>query len=275
MKKISFSIITPTYNRLESGYLETCIKSIQSQVGNNFDFEHIIVNDASSDDTRRWLKEATNKYKNLRIINHRSNQNTAASYMDGLLIARNDYIIFIDDDDMLPSNSLETRSNFALENPGVDWFYGKARWIDEIGRPLKVTYQSTLPEDMLYERALIKNYIHNGTPSIKKSALEGFSWPDWLTKRQDYFLWLELLRPSNNLRVGFIDEFIFTYRVHQGAFTTSWQDSKEISKEMDSLGYRMKKEFHSEGLANLAMIANDQYYEIRKLKKKIEELETT
>lgn len=268
MKKISFSIITPTYNRLKSGFLEQCIKSVQQQEGNSFTFEHIIINDASTDDTKDWLETASKNMDNLVVINHTARCDTAAGYADGLGAAKNEYIIFMDDDDLLPIRSLKIRAQFIIDNPKLDWFYGKADWINETGKSIDVKYQSTFPKDLLYERALIKNFIHNGTPTIKRTALNGISWPSWLTKRQDYFLWLELLKPSLKLTVGFIDKVIFTYRIHQNAFTTSWQEEDEIKKFIDDLGYRIKKEYHSESLANMASIANEQLYEIRRLKKK-------
>jgi teichuronic acid biosynthesis glycosyltransferase TuaG len=274
MKKISFSVITPTYNRLKSGFLEECINSIQKQNGSNFTFEHIIVNDASTDGTAEWLEKAAKSRKNIVVINHEHNGDTAVSYMDGLKKAKNDYIIFIDDDDSLPLNSLEIRAEYALKYPKTDWFYGKAQWVDERGDAIPVTFQSSLPENNLYERALIQNFIHNGTPTMKRDALAGFSWPDWLTKRQDYFLWLELLKPSRHLSVGFIDKVILTYRVHKDAFTTSWQNDKEVAKFMDDLGFRLKKEYHSESLANMSAIANSQRLEIRRLKREITKLQT-
>ncbi|MEI7616437.1 MAG: glycosyltransferase [Actinomycetota bacterium] len=267
MKKVSFSIITPTYNRLKSGYLEKCIKSVQQQSGDNFTFQHIIIDDASTDMTSDYLNKAKGKYLNLITITNKTNKGTGCNYKIGLASATNDYVIFMDDDDMLPPNSLKTRAKYITENPDVDWFYGKAKWINETGKFIPVTYQSKFPDDHFYERLIIKNFIHNGTPTISRKALEDITWPSWLDRTQDYFLWLELSKPEKKLNVGFIDDYIFTYRVHQNAYTYRWERNHELTKYKDESHVKIKKTLHSDSLSFFATTIKEYMDEIKKLKK--------
>ena len=61
---MKFSIITPNHNG--ANYIEACIKSVLSQ---NVDFEHIIIDDCSTDSSLEILK----KYPHLRIISENDN----------------------------------------------------------------------------------------------------------------------------------------------------------------------------------------------------------
>jgi len=274
MNKIKFSIITPTFNRLESGFLELCIESVQNQIGNNFEFEHIIINDASTDNTNTWLKEACKNYDNLVLFSNKKNIGVAKNFELGIKCAKNDYLIILEDDDLLPLDSLRLRANYAQSNPNTDWFYGKGEWIDCAGNNVPVTFQSEFPADHIYERALIRNLIHGGTPTIKRSAASLVKWPEWLTRSQDYYFWLELLKPENKLTVGFIDQTLYIYRRHGGSFSNTYETNAELGREKWLITEELKRKSHPESLSFMAVEARRYQYQVGRLESKLQKLES-
>lgn len=91
---ILFSVIVPVYNVEE--YLNQCIDSILEQSFSNF--ELILVNDGSTDNSLSICSEYKNRDERVVLIN-KKNEGLSASRNRGLLEAKGDYIIFVDSDD--------------------------------------------------------------------------------------------------------------------------------------------------------------------------------
>lgn len=267
MNNISFSIITPTHNRLASGFLEKCIISVQQQKSPNIDIEHIIIDDGSTDGTNEYLSTISKKYQNIRVIINEKPLGTARSYKAGIEAAANDFVTFLDDDDKLPKGSLQKRAAYILENPDIDWFVGRARWIDGRGNLIKASKRGEPPVEHQYETLLYNNYIHGGTPVVKRSCFGKIIWPDWLTRSQDYYMWLELARPQNHFKLGFLNEFVYSYRRHDEQFTFKFINDKQIWEEKWLLNERIKQELHPNDLAYLAVIARKLDYRNKQLER--------
>ena len=106
---MKFSIIVPTFNREE--YIIKCIDSVLDQTYDNF--ELIIVDDGSTDNTENLVK----KYQDKRI-KYFKNENHGIGYSRnfGLNKAKGDYIFFLDSDDYLEENMLEEVSKEIKQN---------------------------------------------------------------------------------------------------------------------------------------------------------------
>ena len=106
------SVILPVYNGEK--HLSECIESILSQTFQ--DFEFIIVDDASTDNTPQLLKEYAKKDTRIKIVTHSINQkqtvaaNTACKYAKGKYIAR------MDADDIALPNRFIKQVTFLEEN---------------------------------------------------------------------------------------------------------------------------------------------------------------
>lgn len=96
------SIILPTYNREKD--LCDIVNSVLTQ--SYINFEIIIINDGSSDNTASHLEMIKQKDSRIIIIN-KNNEGVSSSRNEGLKIARGEFIFFIDDDDEIPVNYLE------------------------------------------------------------------------------------------------------------------------------------------------------------------------
>ena len=100
MKKNSLSIVITTFNRCEK--LKKLIKSII--IPRSLNYEIIIINDGSEDDTRKFLDKYKRK-KNFILINQ-ENLGRSASLMKGIKVASKEYTMIMDDDDYFLKGSL-------------------------------------------------------------------------------------------------------------------------------------------------------------------------
>ena len=96
------SVIIPAYNAEK--YLEECLNSVLTQTYQ--DVELVIVNDGSTDGTKRILDTYVAKYSNIKVINT-ANGGVSRARNIGLDNASGEYIMFLDSDDLLVANAVE------------------------------------------------------------------------------------------------------------------------------------------------------------------------
>lgn len=109
---IKFSIIMPGYN--VENYIERAVNSVLNQSEN--DFELIIVNDGSTDNT----KEICNNFKDKRIkVIHKKNGGLSDARNEGVKKATGKYIIFVDSDDYWDKDLLKEITKSLDNNPDV------------------------------------------------------------------------------------------------------------------------------------------------------------
>lgn len=97
------SMILPAYNVAD--YIDDCLESITTQDIPASEYEIIVVNDGSTDDTLQHIENFAKKYSNIKIINQK-NKGQAAARNRGLEIASGEYLWFIDSDDSICPNCI-------------------------------------------------------------------------------------------------------------------------------------------------------------------------
>lgn len=121
------SVIIPTFNREK--LLQRAINSVLKQ---DFkDWELIIVDDGSSDNTFDLVNSYLMICENIRFIKH-SNRKLPLSLNAGILLSVGKYICFLGSDDEYKSSYIKERVKFMNENPNVDLIHGGA---EIIGNP--------------------------------------------------------------------------------------------------------------------------------------------
>lgn len=110
------SVIIPTRNRVK-----LLSRSVASVLGQSYqNLELIVVNDASTDDSREVLAAMTDP--RLRIINHATNKGAAAARNVGISMARGEFIAFQDDDDVWLVHKLERQvAALRTKSQQPDW----------------------------------------------------------------------------------------------------------------------------------------------------------
>ncbi|MDD5596473.1 MAG: glycosyltransferase [Victivallaceae bacterium] len=122
------SIIVPIYNCEK--YIRQCIASVVSQ--SFADWELILVDDGSTDDSRSICEEYAEKNPQIKIFTQ-SNQGPGAARNTGLIKACGEYLIFLDSDDYLNTNCLSGIKDTIYGKPGSDIILGRVLLVSETG----------------------------------------------------------------------------------------------------------------------------------------------
>lgn len=105
---MDLSIIIPVYNA--SNYIEKCLDSVVNQ-NTRYKYEVIVINDGSTDDTLSKLS----KYEGINVISI-ENRGIAGARNEGIDNAKGMYFMFVDSDDVLASDAIETLLKSAYKN---------------------------------------------------------------------------------------------------------------------------------------------------------------
>jgi len=116
-----FTVIITTFNRRK--VIEKAIDSVLEQLFN--DWECIIVDDGSTDDTYSIAMKYCQKYVNIKYI-YQSNRGPGLAKNMGILAASGIFITFLDSDDEYMPNHLEYQRKVLISYPDTDFLHSKA-----------------------------------------------------------------------------------------------------------------------------------------------------
>ncbi len=108
---IDLSIIVPVYNTAK--YIEQCINSLISQK-TNYTYEIIFVNDGSTDNSLKILKEYEKKFKIIKVLNQK-NIGAGGARNLGINNSKGEYLSFVDSDDYVSELYVDTLLNIAYK----------------------------------------------------------------------------------------------------------------------------------------------------------------
>lgn len=130
---MQLSIVVPIYNVEQ--YLRECLESLYKIV--KIDYEIILVNDGSKDNSREIMEEFYNLYPDKTVIVDKENGGLSSARNAGMRVAKGDYISFIDSDDFI---DVDEYTKFFLEGAEekLDVMVGNMRYYtpEKTGFPL-------------------------------------------------------------------------------------------------------------------------------------------
>lgn len=182
------SVIIPAYNAAQT--ITETIASVRQQTID--DWELIVVNDGSTDDTLEVLK--TIQDSRLTIISM-ANSGVAQARNLGLSRATGEYIAFLDADDLWVADKLELQLEALAANPQAVVAYSWTCFADE--QKSGYVYHASASykyEGNVYPRLLIADFIHSGSNTlIRKQALDTVGGFDSdCNGCEDWDMWLRL-----------------------------------------------------------------------------------
>ena len=271
MSKVS--VIIPTYNR--ESFISEAIQSVLDQTYK--DFEIIVVNDGSIDNTIEVLERFKNKIK---VINQ-SNSERAVSRNNGVKNSSGEYIALLDSDDLWIEDKLQKQVEVLDKMKDIILTYGQSYRINEKGKKIKIAKRQTKGfSGNVFENLLYRNFIVSATPMIRREYFEQTS--GFQTKYIPYEDWEFWIRFSLFGKFYFLDEPLAYYRIHpeqsvkiasaekiEKATTLLLEDSFSLKKIEEDIKRK------SLGLANLRfcywyLLANDRDKAKEKIKKAVE-----
>lgn len=216
---MKISIVTPTYNDEVS--IEETLQSLIVQTYE--DWEWIVVNDGSTDDTENKIKYLIDKYNisyKCRYI-YQDNADQLNAIIRGVEYITGEFVFVLHSDDLLPeSDFLEKAVHTMKENPNVDGLFGDLVLINEsseiVGKQHIQTYHvdKSMPPLMLLwlGRNLYSDVAFHRTDVYKSAVFYNYlTWnmPLWVDIRN------EKIRMLNYKSVSFP---VLKYRVHEGNY---------------------------------------------------------
>ena len=152
MKNCEISIIVPVYN--EELHLERLVKALSQQTV--MGFETIFVNDGSTDGSRGLLDQYKQKYDWISVI-HQENKGVSCSRNIGIQYASGTNLMFLDADDYLEPNAIESiQTVIHINNPDLIAF--GMNYIDQAGNKneakISLAAETLIKKDVIHERII-------------------------------------------------------------------------------------------------------------------------
>lgn len=222
------SIVMPTYN--SGSYIVDAIDSVINQTVK--DWELIIVDDCSTDNTQKILNPYISTYDNIHYIKLLHNSGPAIARTVAIKYAKGKYIAFLDSDDLWNTKKLEKQIKF-MELTGAKFSCTAYDCMNSFGKSLHFALYP--PRKINYSKCIrLSNPIGNLTAMYNQNALGKFVVPS-IKKRNDFALWLQILKKTQYC-FG-MQEVLGTYRMGRKGSVSSnklrqgkfhWQLYREI-----------------------------------------------
>ena len=219
------SIIVPVYNTEK--YLEKCICSIISQTYKNI--EIIIVNDGSTDNSKRICEKYEKKDNRIKLINKENGGQGSAKNI-GIDYATGNYIGFVDSDDYIDEDMYETLYNLCVKNDAdismvafnkvID---GKVMKTMDFGGETIVFDKFNAMKELLLDRE-IKSY--NWNKLYKKELFEGIEFSEKL-KYEDIDINVKLFEKINKFTYKKIPKYYYVQRNNSIVNCKSYDNLKD------------------------------------------------
>ncbi len=239
------SICIPTYNGED--YIEEALTSAINQTYPNY--EIIISDDASTDQTLKLVKQAKEKTKIPFYIYHHIPKSIGANWNNCLIKSRGKYIKFLFQDDVLNRDCIEKMVDLAERDVDLglifcsrNFIYDKSNtyhksWIAKFGNLHQhwINLKSINSGKKLLKKN--KNLLHTpmnkvGEPSavlIKKQVIEKVGlFNENMVQVIDFNLWYKIFK---HYKIGFINEKLVSFRLHNNQ-ATNIDNNKKLDYEL-------------------------------------------
>lgn len=199
------SVIMPAHN--SSTTIDDSIQSVINQSYKNW--ELLIVDDCSNDDTSLIVENYTKKFANIKMYRKNENVGVAAARNFAVNNASFSWIAFIDSDDLWNRNKLEKQVSLANENVNTDLFYTGSAFINDEGE--KQNYILKVPRFVNFDQLLLQNIISCSSVLVKKDVFLKNKMPESDDIHEDFVAWLQILSQGKVARG--VQEPLLIYRL--------------------------------------------------------------
>lgn len=197
-KKPFFSVIIPTYNR--SKFLKIAVRSVLEQ--SLPDYELIIVDDGSNDNTKKLFSNIDDK--RIRYIQQK-HQGVSSARNNGIEKAKGEFVCFLDSDDRFRHDKLKTTYEYIEKYPQYKVFHTEEVWYRK-GELLSQKIYHKKPNGLVFKDAVRICCIGTSTVAINKNIFKEIGIFDKsMPACEDYDFWL---RVTHKYPVFLIPEYL-------------------------------------------------------------------
>jgi len=274
---MKFSVVVPVYN--SEAFLHRCINSIINQ--NYDDYELILVDDGSTDSSRKICEHYQRSYEQIYLI-CQENSGPSAARNRGIDSARGEYVTFVDSDDWVCEGYFETLCRAVADDRDLIIF---GRLHEANNEMILTTFPAVeLSDKQQLLTYLEENYLRGDIASCTNKVFSrrlladgNLRFPEGTVVEEDLLFVLGAIDHCNTLRV--IEDGLYCYnRREVGSVTTKYNPKKydcklaayrkelALAKKWESL--QLEAIFHDNYLSCLSACINNLMYEACPLSRK-------
>lgn len=244
----SISIVMPAYNAEK--FITDSIRSVMNQTYE--DWELVVVNDGSTDETRELVLGFAGRDVRIRLIDNPANLGVAKTRKHGVEQAKYSWIALLDSDDMWTPDKLSKQVDLARSIGTPALLFTGTTYVDENGR--KTSYCLKPPSKVDFKQLLVQNVVMCSSVLVHRDLLK-FDDAIHDGMHEDYAMWLSILKDEPYAYA--VPEPLNIYRISSG--------SKSSNKLRAALmNYRTLRYV---GLGRFAALSNMMKYAANNLKK--------
>jgi glycosyltransferase involved in cell wall biosynthesis len=239
------SIVLPTYNGFR--FLKQAIQSCVAQTYQNW--ELIIVDDASTDETSTIVADSVRADERIRFIRHETNRKLPAALNTGFAQAKGELFTWTSDDNFFRANALGEMVGFLQQHPEIGLVYTDYSTVDSQGVELE-RIRVKEPNLLIYSNCVMASFLYRRQVAQKIGGYrEGF----FLV--EDYDFWL---RASVDFRLAALHSNLYCYRVHSESLTSKHAERQERQRtraQIEHVSRNIGREKKGRILVELAWLA--------------------
>lgn len=213
------SVILTSFNY--GRYLKNTIKSVVNQTFK--DWELIIVDDCSTDNSADIIMEFADKDKRIKFIGNNENLGLTAAVKTGLLAASGEWAAFLESDDLWRNDYLEKKLAVAEKYPECGLIYNDVVFFDKNAPEAAKKYEQIIrknrswkfPKNMFYNFGYENPILTMSSVMIKKNVLEGQSFNPPVDKLFDWYLYILTAKATD---FYYLNEPLTLWRQHPESY---------------------------------------------------------
>lgn len=224
------TVVTPVRNGQR--YLPEAIASIRSQTFT--DWEYVIVDDASTDDTVGIVEAVQREDSRIRLIRREAGGDVYAACNDGISHARGRLIVYLDSDDVAASDRIERQLAYLAARPELRGCAGKSRFLrrsTQLQRWLARWPAVPTPRALRWHLCVRRNLLHSSA-CVERAAFDEIGGYREGVLHQDLRMWCDLARRQ---WLGFTPSVVVHKRLHRDQLTKRATQQSLVEPVLDVL----------------------------------------
>ena len=227
MDKIT--IIVPIYN--VEKYLSSALDSVVNQTYKNL--EVLLIDDGSTDNSKKIAEEYVKKDSRVKLFQHDGgvNKGLAKTVKLGLEKANANWLVFLESDDSITPDYLETKINVIKENPRVEFIFNAVNCFGDEEKISSMSEYFDIQNSTIKKQKNPSNYLKhfenfNIVPTfsclmIKKELFIGLDFNSPLKPLLDWYLWAQI---AQNQDFYYLDKKLTNWRLHKDSYINQKTD---------------------------------------------------
>lgn len=219
---MKISVITANYNYAQ--YIEETINSIINQTFS--DWELIIVDDGSSDNSIEIIKSYCQKDSRIKLFQHDLGQNKGLkeTLLLGLEHATGEWIAFLESDDFFAPDNLSKKIDIIQKYPETKLIFNKVKFLADDSRKKQVKSfeniqkkisQMDFPKNMFHDFFIYNTILTFSCVMVEANAIKDADFNTPVDSLLDWWLWIHVAQKND---FYYLDEELTSWRLHQKSY---------------------------------------------------------